>query len=666
MILRPFLVGLLAATAVAATLPYAAAQDQKAAARKPAAQKPAAAPTPDEQFYAVLAAYRAGDPVKLSRHASALEGHVLESYAEYWRLKLRIDETASTEIRAFLAKYPGSYLADRLRADWLRDLGRRADWRTFDLERAPLVQEDLDIRCYAWLSRLARKDASAYDEAREIWSQPKELPEGCGKLADELAARGKVPPAVVWQRARMLLGLGQVTAARTMLAYLPPADAVDEAMLNTAATAPKKLLAAIPEDLSQRATREMVMLAVVRLARTEVRSAVDAMKKSLGERLPVPDRKHVWGHLAFEGARRHYGEAMEWYALAADTPLTDEQLAWKVRAALRAGDWRAVRDGVDRLSVVAHEDDAWSYWYGRALAAQRNVEGARAYFLRISSQPTFYGVLAAEELGESMYLPPVTHVPTEDDVAQVRRVPGVARALQLQRLNLRWDAYREWAFTVRGMDDREKLAASELARRAEMYDRAINTADRTASVHNYKARYLTPFREAFKAQAQAFELEEAWVFGLVRQESRFIVNAKSSAGAQGLMQLMPTTARWVARKIGMKDFSPARVAETDTNITLGTSYLKMVLDDLGHPVLASAAYNAGPGRARRWRDVKPLEGAIFAESIPFNETRDYVKKVMANTMYYSALLEGKSAPLKQRLGTIPPKSAADRFNEELP
>ena len=665
MILRRFLVGLLTATALAATVTDAVAQGKKAA-QNPAAQNSAATTTPDQHFAAALAAYRAGDPVKLARHAAALEGHVLESYPEYWRLKLRIDETVSTEIRAFLAKHSGSYLADRLRADWLRDLGRRGDWRTFDLERAPLVQEDLEIRCYAWLSRLARRDATAYDDAREIWTQPKELPEGCGKLADELAARGKVPPTLVWHRVRMLLGLGQVTPARTMLAYLPAGETVDEAMLNTAATAPKKLLAAIPEDLSQRTTREMVMFAVVRLARTDVRGAVEVMRKSLGERLPVADRKHVWGYLAFEGARRHYGEAMEWYALAADTPLTDEQLAWKVRAALRAGDWRAVRDGVDRLSVAAHEDDAWSYWYGRALAAQRNAEGARAYFLRISSNPTFYGVLAAEELGESMYLPPVTHVPSEAEIEKARRAPGVVRVLQLQRLNLRWDAYREWVFTVRGMDDREKLAAAEIARRAEMYDRAINTADRTSSVHNYNARYLAPFREAFKAQAQAFDLEEAWVLGLVRQESRFIVNAKSSAGAQGLMQLMPTTARWVARKIGMKDFSPARVAETDTNITLGTSYLKMVLDDLGHPVLASAAYNAGPGRARRWRDVKPIEGAIFAESIPFNETRDYVKKVMANTMYYSALLEGKSVPLKQRLGMIPAKSAADRFNEELP
>lgn len=653
MIFRNFLLG----SCVAAICATAPAWGQ--------ARKPAGA-SADDAFHGALAAYRAGDALKLARHAAALEGHVLEPYGEYWRLRLRLEETASGEIRAFFAKYPGSYLAQRLRADWLRDLGRRGDRKTFDLELAPLVQDDLEIRCYAWLSRLARRDASAYAEAKEIWSEPKEFAEGCGKLADELVARGQLTTKHVWQRSRMLLGLGQITAARGTLAYLPPGEAVNDGLLNSAATAPQKLLARLPEDLAPRATREMVMFAVVRLARTEVRNAVEAMKGSVSDRLPAADRKHVWGYLAYEAARRHYAEASEWYALAADAELTDEQLAWKVRAALRAGDWKAVRNAIDRMSVAAHQDAAWSYWYGRALGKLGNAEGARAYFLRISSQPNFYGVLAAEELGESMYLPPVAHVAPEAEVAQARRHPGVLRVLELQRLNLRSEAVREWAFTVREMDDRAKLAAAEVARRAELYDRAINTADRTATLHNYKVRYLAPFREAFKAQAEAFELEEAWVLGVVRQESRFIVDAKSSAGARGLMQLMPATARWVAKRIGLKDFSPARVAEPETNITLGTRYLKYVLDDLGHPVLASAAYNAGPGRARRWRDVKPMEGAVFAESIPFNETRDYVKKVMANTMYYSAILSGSSVPLKERLGTIPAKSAADRFNEELP
>ena len=346
----------------------------------------------------------------------------------------------------------------------------------------------------------------------------------------------------------------------------------------------------------------------------------------------------------------------------------------RLDAALEAALGRAVAAGAplaQRFAVLAGTlDETGARALCDALRAPNDVRElallAAKHGSRIASQPTFYGILAAEENGEAMMLPAAAYEPTDRDIGDLRRVPGVTRAMHLNRLGLRWDAYREWAFTMRTLDDRHKLAAAELARRAEMYDRAINTADRTTTVHNFRMRYLAPYREAFKAQAQAFELEEAWILGLVRQESRFVARAKSSAGAQGLMQLMPATARWVARKIGYKQYSPARVTELDTNITLGTSYLKMVLDDLGHPVLATAAYNGGPGRARRWRDVKPMEGAVFIESIPFNETRDYVKKVMANSMYYAYLLEGSTPPLKKRIGIIPPKSAQDRFNEDLP
>jgi soluble lytic murein transglycosylase len=323
-----------------------------------------------------------------------------------------------------------------------------------------------------------------------------------------------------------------------------------------------------------------------------------------------------------------------------------------------------VREAIDPMSVVARQDSAWSYWYGRALAAEGNTEGARAYFLRISGQPHFYGLLASEELGEAFVIPQ-SHAPAEEEIVQARSQAGLVRALALYALGLRPEAQREWIFSIRNLDDRQLIAAAELARRAEIYDRAINTAIRTSQVHNYQYRYLAPFRDVFKQQARAFDLEEAWVLGITRQESRFIADARSSAGARGLMQLMPATAKWVAGKIGMP-YSPDRVIEVDTNVTLGTRYLKDVLDDLGHPVLASAAYNAGPGRARRWRDTKPLEGAIYAETIPFNETRDYVKTVMANTVFYAALQTGKTLSLKQRLGTIPAKSANDKFNENLP
>jgi soluble lytic murein transglycosylase len=223
---------------------------------------------------------------------------------------------------------------------------------------------------------------------------------------------------------------------------------------------------------------------------------------------------------------------------------------------------------------------------------------------------------------------------------------------------------REWLFTLRAFDDTRLIAAAELARRAEVYDRAIQAADRTERLHNFGLRYPVPYREVFQEYAKAQGLDEAWVFGLVRQESRFVTDARSSAGAAGLMQVMPRTAKFVASKIGMRNFRPKSVTEVETNVNLGTGYMKLVLDQLGHPVLASAAYNAGPGRARRWRDARPLEGAIYAESIPFAETRDYVKKVMANSVFYAALLDKPIVPIKERLGTVPAREAGESIEDD--
>jgi soluble lytic murein transglycosylase len=185
---------------------------------------------------------------------------------------------------------------------------------------------------------------------------------------------------------------------------------------------------------------------------------------------------------------------------------------------------------------------------------------------------------------------------------------------------------------------------------------------------DFSQRYPTPFNDSMYKTTQALGMDMAWVYGLIRQESRFVMQAKSHVGASGLMQLMPATARFVAKKMGLGKLLPEQINETNTNIALGTNYLNMVLTDLGgSQALASAAYNAGPGRPRAWRAslTRPVEGAIFAETIPFNETRGYVKNVLSNATYYAALFEKKPQSLKARLGVVVPKGmSAD--DAELP
>ena len=633
-----------------------------------AAAAPSAQGT-DEALLAAYDAYRAGDVMKLARHAKKLDGRLLEPWADYWRLNLTLEDASTKDVHAFFAEHGDTYVADLLRADWLRVLGRRGAWKDFDREATTYPSDDLELRCYIWSSHIARGDDSALAEAAPMWLEPRELPEGCAKLADTMWKRGRISITDVWRRVRVLFASGHITAAKTALGYLPKSEAPDERSLAEAARTPKRLIERLPKTLEHRATREVAILAGLRYARSDPEAMAAALEGAFGERLPEKDLKYLWSRVAYEGALLHHERTLRWYARAGDTRLDDELLAWKARAALRRARWVTVRDAIDRMSPAGRQDPTWTYWYGRALAAQDEEAGARAYYLRIAGQTDFYGLLANEELGYMATLPVVTYVPDDEDVAAAAREPGLARALELIRLGLRNEGVREWLFALRGLDDRKLIAAAELALRAGVYDRAIQAASRTKRLHNFSLRYPVPFRDVFQEYAKSQKLDEAWVLALVRQESRFIAGARSSAGAAGLMQVMPSTARYVAARMGIRGYRAQRVNEVQTNVTLGTGYMKIVLDQLGHPVLASAAYNAGPSRARRWRDAKPLEGAIYAETIPFSETRDYVKKVTASSVFYSALLENRVTPIKERLGMIParaPGEVEDLEEDELP
>jgi soluble lytic murein transglycosylase len=286
----------------------------------------------------------------------------------------------------------------------------------------------------------------------------------------------------------------------------------------------------------------------------------------------------------------------------------------------------------------------------RTLGANDAAEGL---LKGLAGQTSFYGLLAAEELGTPVSPEWNGFRPLPTDLDRVRAYAGIQRALALYRIGLDNEALREWLFAIRGLDDRDLLAAAEVARLANEPDRAINTANRTVQVHDFSQRYPVPHRDVMALAATKWGLDEAMMYAIIRQESRFMPEARSRAGATGLMQLMPSTAKWVARQIPIQPFNTDMLVRPDVNVTMGTYYFGRVLADLGHPIMATAAYNAGPGRARRWRDDKPLEGAIYAETIPFNETRDYVKQVFTNAWFYRHRLTGKPTSFRQLLGTVP-------------
>lgn len=623
----------------------------------------------DAAFVAARDAFAKGDRVRLERAVDQLGMHALAAWGEYFLLVRELDTLPPEAVEAFLAREEGTYLAEKLRGDWVRALAQREDWPAVLSRFARLQRPDAELRCLALAAELHLDPPVAIDNARGLIEDAAPLAQACHAPLGRLAAQGRIPADALWLRLRQQLAQGRLQEGRVVAGWLPGGEAPGSQTIEAINDHPVRHLDRLPENFAEtRPARELAMIAVVRMARTDVRSA-EMRWRELEHRFGVSERAWVLGQLAFRAALGHLPEAAGWFeeALALGALLNEEQHAWRVRSALRAGDWPAVTRAIEQLPATMAMRPDWLYWQGRAHQATGNAGAAHAVWQRIADQPDFYGILAGEALGRRYTVPPPAAPPTVAELAEAARRVGLVRGLALIRTGMRIDGIREWNWALRGADDRSLLAAAELAHRHEVIDRAISTADRTRHEHNFALRYPTPFIAEVAPRARAVDLDTAWVYGLMRQESRFIMEARSSAGAQGLMQLMPATARYVARKIGMNDFRPGRVNEMDVNVTLGTNYLRMVLDSLdSHPVLATAAYNAGPGRARRWRGEEALAGAIYAETIPFNETRDYVKKVMANTVVYAALRDGVAPSLTALLGTIRPRGFADGTAEDLP
>lgn len=606
----------------------------------------------DDAFLKARDAARTGDSKQLEQLAAKFQGHVLEPYVQYWRLRVRLEAREAEEMRAWLAANRDTPLSDYLRRDWLKLLGKNGQWELFNAELPALVNDDPEMTCYGLQARVLT-DTLALREARPLWFVARDLPGSCDPLFQALVEARQLSVEDIWTRIRLALEAGQVSLANRVAAYLPKGQAPDPRALSAISSNPASQLAETRLDFKSRANRETTMFAVYRLARTSPQQAAAHWVK-LAQRFTEEERSYVWGMLGYFGAMRHDPAALDWFAQSSG--MSDLQLGWKVRAALRAKRWPEVLAAIEAMTPKEAEDPAWRYWKARALKTQGRTTEATALLKPLSAEYHFYGQLALEDLGGSVQAPATAYKPTDEDIRSVAARPGIKRALELFRLDLRLEAVREWLWAIRGLSDRQLLAAAEVARRNAVYDRAINTADRTLFEHDFGLRYLAPYRDQLKAAARQLDLDEAWVNGLIRQESRFIAQAKSRVGASGLMQLMPATAKWVAGKIGLKDWQWSQVTDVETNLSLGTYYLRHVLDTLdGSPVLASAAYNAGPGRARAWRDSQGMEAAIYAESIPFNETRDYVKRVMANASYYASNFSQQSQSLKSRIGVIEPR-----------
>ncbi|MFM2119370.1 MAG: hypothetical protein RL722_838 [Pseudomonadota bacterium] len=664
------------------------------------------------------------------RQAVLAQRHPLAPWVDYWDLNLRLGEVGQEEVEAFYARWPGSYVEDRLRNDWLLELGRRRDWRNFAVEQPRFrMADDREVVCYGLVVRhLLGEDVR--QSARAAWLAQKDADEGCRAMAQILGAAGVVTPTDVWARIRQAAEFGRPRQARQaldLMVDLPPVAPTAATSTPSAASAeaapasggggapvasslqplpPLPALAfggalsglngqSLATELWEQPTRflsrrgeavlkqpgggELVAIALVRLAVSDAEQAAAQLGERWQPLLRTETATWAWSAIAKHAAMRLSPQAEGWFQRALELApaaqprfhWSDDSLAWRIRAALRAPDpgrWLRLLEAVNRMSPVEQTEPAWVYWKARALLGHADPgptgDGLRiaAHLLleRIAGQPHWYGLLASQQLGRTQALPLPPAPPTEAERQRVADHPGLRRGLAMMALGLVDEGRREWNYTLRELNDRELNAAARLAGEHERWDRAIAAAERSKAEVDLSLRYPQPYRAEILAAAAEAGVDPALVFGLIRQESRFSPTIRSSAGAAGLMQVIVPTARSVAKTLGLR-FTPEMLTDRPVNLRLGTTYLRMTLDDFGgSQAMALAGYNAGPGRPRRWREGPMLEVAAWAEGIPFLETRDYVKKVLANAAIYQALLSPPvpaPAPIASASGPAPAPTA---------
>lgn len=616
----------------------------------------------------IKSAYVDGAYDKFNRLAAQMpEKSVFRPYVDIWQFrffqkgaekKFSAGETAwdKAQILPVLSRNESSWPAETLRRDWLEQLATTAQWDEYASQRKQLrYRPNQGVECADLMYATEQGQLVRY-KLNAVLNAEKRLPRTCRVLLEKLYKAGSVSAQDLDRHVLQLVANNQIGDAGQFvndLSNTPWGRTIASSTLRQAASKPTKFL---KSKVALNDTDLYLTSALARRAVEDYKDVADLLEGKFAGKLSPSSEQWLWAHIGYRAGLVWDRNALSYFKRSNPGLMSQEQQEWKVRSALLLEDWPAVLEATNEMNPELKEDRAWVYWRGRALANAGKVVEARQEWLKASNPFSFYGKLAHEELGNVLTAPKRPELLTAAELDGAKKNPGLERALALYDAGLKTDGFWEFNLQIAQMNDRELMAAATWAERNQLYDRAIAAADRTVIEHDLSLRYLTPFRSNMQAKTMEIGVDESWVYGLIRQESRFVTVARSGVGASGLMQVMPATAKYVARKIGMSDFKSADVTEIETNLTLGTNYLKMVFEQHDRsPVLASAGYNAGPSRPALWKrrlGDRTVEGAIFAELIPFEETRGYVKNVMSNTVGYSLLLNNASTPLKQRLGMI--------------
>ena len=622
----------------------------------------AAEPTPAQRrdFAAALEAARSGPPGRWQDLARGLEDYPLAPWLEHHALARDLEHAAPAAVEAYIAREAGTLAGERLRTLWLRRQAAHGHWRRFLAAWAP--QDDLALRCRHVEARFATGPAAGLEaEARALWLRGASLPPDCDPMIAWLRRQGALDAASVWQRIELAARERNHGLVGSLAGYLPEAAAAEARRYAALAREPAGQLAQAGAWADTPRARRHVALAVASLAR---RDHVLAGRRwdALAPRFAFDDadRAIAIGAIALRKAAGYEPDAAAWLARLPAQGVEPAVREWHVREALARRDWDAAANALAALDATQQVQPRLRWLRGRMLELQGQPQAALAAWDPLADEANFHGFLAADRLGRDYRI--CAEAPSDDPAvaARVAADRGVRRALEWHAIERIAEARREWDFALARLDDAARPVAVAQAKRRGWIDRGPLTLLRPAEVRQYELRFPVGHREEIETHARRLGLEPGLVFGLIRAESAWVADARSSADARGLMQMLPSTAQPLARRERIAYAGPSDLFRPPVAIALGTRYLA---DELarwdGRAWAAAAAYNAGPAPVRRWLDARgELPPDLWIETIPFHETRDYVPRVLAFATLYDWRLGHEVVRASTRLGLPVPGAAA--------
>lgn len=613
-----------------------------------------------QRYQEAQRALRAGNITQYRVLLASLSDYPLYPVLLYDYLRPRLATADTRSVTDFLRTHADLPAAAEMRAEFLRVLAQRQDWQTLLDVYTP--QADVAMRCYQLLARLKLgRTEYLMEDARSVWLSGESQPAQCDPVFARLDASGLLTRDVVWERIGLALDKGNTGLARWLGRRLPEADQPWITRWLDLHNNPGRITAASGWPDTP-VTRAMLVHGVRRLAQQDVGKAWSAWR-GLRERhaFEPGDAGTVEYELTLRAAQTRHALARELLMQLHNERVDEKLFHERVVLALRERDWNTLLAWTEGIPPVADAiRGPWLYWRGRALEQSGRADEAREFFERAAQQRDFYGFSAHDRLGRPYAL---NHNPLPEDPDMrlvVLRTPGVQRAHEFFALGQHSAARREWTHVLGNMTSYQMQMAATLAHSWGWYDRALLTLNKAESWDDLVVRFPLAYRDGIEKFATQRGLDLAWVFSVVRQESAFIEDARSPAGALGLMQVMPATGRETARALGMKNFTATQLIHHSTNLPIGTAYLKRMLTHFdGNMVLATAAYNAGPGNVSRWlRAGGCTEPDEWIEQIPFEETRKYVQRILYFSSIYDWRLGRDVRPIAGRVAPVLPRGTA--------